>query len=162
MGALEIYLKIFMQKLWNILWPLFENKKMSKKIVIDQQGDEIEKLLSPQAGVEQEEQKTYGITRVPDGYSLKHQGMDMCDGEPMESGGPYSVLDEFDDKQPVKYIGDDPFLLMLDRAGRKCDATDECKFISFWMDGSYSMYNCLLYTSPSPRDRQKSRMPSSA
>ena len=23
-------------------------------------------------------------------------------------------------------------------------------------------YNCLLYTSPSPRDRQKSRMPSSA
>ena len=25
-----------------------------------------------------------------------------------------------------------------------------------------SVYNCLLYTSPSPRDRQKSRMPSSA
>ena len=24
------------------------------------------------------------------------------------------------------------------------------------------MYGCLLYTSPSPRDRQKSRMPSSA
>ena len=24
------------------------------------------------------------------------------------------------------------------------------------------MYACLLYTSPSPRDRQKSRMPSSA
>ena len=30
--------------------------------------------------------------------------------------------------------------------------------IKFW-----SLYNnCLLYTSPSPRDRQKSRMPSSA
>ena len=31
--------------------------------------------------------------------------------------------------------------------------------------GSYDMtahYTCLLYTSPSPRDRQKSRMPSSA
>ena len=26
----------------------------------------------------------------------------------------------------------------------------------------YSNKNCLLYTSPSPRDRQKSRMPSSA
>ena len=26
----------------------------------------------------------------------------------------------------------------------------------------YSVYTCLLYTSPSPRDRQKSRMPSSA
>ena len=28
--------------------------------------------------------------------------------------------------------------------------------------GSLSAWNCLLYTSPSPRDRQKSRMPSSA
>ena len=26
----------------------------------------------------------------------------------------------------------------------------------------YRMYNCLLYTSPSPRDRTRSRMPSSA
>ena len=26
----------------------------------------------------------------------------------------------------------------------------------------YVTYSCLLYTSPSPRDRQKSRMPSSA
>ena len=28
--------------------------------------------------------------------------------------------------------------------------------------GPSSVYACLLYTSPSPRDRQKSRMPSSA
>ena len=28
-----------------------------------------------------------------------------------------------------------------------------------WM---HTSYRCLLYTSPSPRDRQKSRMPSSA
>ena len=28
--------------------------------------------------------------------------------------------------------------------------------------GSGELYFCLLYTSPSPRDRQKSRMPSSA
>ena len=28
--------------------------------------------------------------------------------------------------------------------------------------GSIKDYDCLLYTSPSPRDRQKSRMPSSA
>ena len=27
---------------------------------------------------------------------------------------------------------------------------------------SQELYGCLLYTSPSPRDRQKSRMPSSA
>ena len=29
-------------------------------------------------------------------------------------------------------------------------------------DNWYKIYDCLLYTSPSPRDRQKSRMPSSA
>ena len=29
-------------------------------------------------------------------------------------------------------------------------------------DGSILVLDCLLYTSPSPRDRQKSRMPSSA
>ena len=30
------------------------------------------------------------------------------------------------------------------------------------VDGEVYLYTCLLYTSPSPRDRQKSRMPSSA
>ena len=30
------------------------------------------------------------------------------------------------------------------------------------LQGHYQYYGCLLYTSPSPRDRQKSRMPSSA
>ena len=29
-------------------------------------------------------------------------------------------------------------------------------------DFNHRLYTCLLYTSPSPRDRQKSRMPSSA
>ena len=30
------------------------------------------------------------------------------------------------------------------------------------LDNGTSVNSCLLYTSPSPRDRQKSRMPSSA
>ena len=30
------------------------------------------------------------------------------------------------------------------------------------VNASLNKYRCLLYTSPSPRDRQKSRMPSSA
>ena len=38
--------------------------------------------------------------------------------------------------------------------------------VKIWADGSNVLLNvsisCLLYTSPSPRDRQKSRMPSSA
>ena len=44
---------------------------------------------------------------------------------------------------------------------------DEENKIKFWvgipsMPGAADLVNCLLYTSPSPRDRQKSRMPSSA
>ena len=31
-----------------------------------------------------------------------------------------------------------------------------------WGDGNIETYTCLLYTSPSPRDRTRSRMPSSA
>ena len=38
---------------------------------------------------------------------------------------------------------------------RKHDSKNECRKFKF-------NESCLLYTSPSPRDRQKSRMPSSA
>ena len=43
-------------------------------------------------------------------------------------------------------------------------STVETKDTVVWDDGNeYPLYNiCLLYTSPSPRDRQKYRMPSSA
>ena len=36
------------------------------------------------------------------------------------------------------------------------------KGFTFFADESVTLNDCLLYTSPSPRDRQKSRMPSSA
>ena len=35
-------------------------------------------------------------------------------------------------------------------------------FQHFGHTEQFKIYDCLLYTSPSPRDRQKSRMPSSA
>ena len=34
--------------------------------------------------------------------------------------------------------------------------------LDVYCDIFYQMYSCLLYTSPSPRDRTRSRMPSSA
>ena len=45
--------------------------------------------------------------------------------------------------------------------GRKAAATPDFKY-SEAMKKSGIVWTCLLYTSPSPRDRQKSRMPSSA
>ena len=38
----------------------------------------------------------------------------------------------------------------------------EIKTCSTFEDTFKQAYNCLLYTSPSPRDRTRSRMPSSA
>ena len=43
----------------------------------------------------------------------------------------------------------------------KADASDTSKMPSFGL-ALKNIDTCLLYTSPSPRDRQKSRMPSSA
>ena len=37
-----------------------------------------------------------------------------------------------------------------------------CELINFAPLSESQFYNCLLYTSPSPRDRTRSRMPSSA
>ena len=45
----------------------------------------------------------------------------------------------------------------IDPPDRKCD-----KFSSIIPDDSFQPYDCLLYTSPSPRDATLSRMPSSA
>ena len=56
-------------------------------------------------------------------------------------------------------------LYMLDKAGFPLSNT---QISNFFLEKEYTDYFrvqeviCLLYTSPSPRDRQKSRMPSSA
>ena len=43
----------------------------------------------------------------------------------------------------------------------KIFTAEEVKALGLFADSEHTM-PCLLYTSPSPRDRQKSRMPSSA
>ena len=53
------------------------------------------------------------------------------------------------------------------KADFKVERSDIIKLITdMWKNdhklSDADIYNCLLYTSPSPRDRQKSRMPSSA
>ena len=53
----------------------------------------------------------------------------------------------------------------LDRVDHLVPVARELAFNlrDFGSQGAYGhFFNCLLYTSPSPRDRQKSRMPSSA
>ena len=82
-------------------------------------------------------------------------------------------------KPPIRQYGSiatdpglDPFLMDADLDGRTFDAfmrdvaTYSAIYGHVWIsvDKPQTVVNtrCLLYTSPSPRDRQKSRMPSSA
>ena len=73
---------------------------------------------------------------------------------PTAQGGTVTIQPDgmFTYTPPVGYVGVDTFdYSVIDPDGDTDDAT-----VTFTVTG------CLLYTSPSPRDRQKSRMPSSA
>ena len=51
----------------------------------------------------------------------------------------------------------------LDSTGRISITGEAAELVSSPLSSLYTPFSiCLLYTSPSPRDRQKSRMPSSA
>ena len=57
------------------------------------------------------------------------------------------------------------FVIAMDEKGKQIDTMQFSKWFKKWMDEGIQpvfVIGCLLYTSPSPRDRQKSRMPSSA
>ena len=64
----------------------------------------------------------------------------------------YNLQDHFSDEQLSSFQTED-FLEFITSEGYRLDKVN-------WM--SHLSKHCLLYTSPSPRDRQKSRMPSSA
>ena len=75
-----------------------------------------------------------------------------------------SLKNSFTIKRTIVFLKRRAFLgLRIDRLNRLTPLKEECddrpRFLSFQINKSKS---CLLYTSPSPRDRQKSRMPSSA
>ena len=71
----------------------------------------------------------------------------------------------------IKTVGENrlcKFTIACDRPKRKGEENPETDFFpcTAWNRNADVIVdwfgNCLLYTSPSPRDRQKSRMPSSA
>ena len=59
-----------------------------------------------------------------------------------------------------KIVVDEPSVVALDRRTDKMIAVGEKAKLMH--EKTHENIRCLLYTSPSPRDRQKSRMPSSA
>ena len=93
------------------------------------------------------------VTRFPpepNGYLHIGHAKAICIdfGLAEEFGGTYHL--RFDDTNPSKEESE-----YIDAIKR------DIRWLGFdW--GEHEYYACLLYTSPSPRDRQKSRMPSSA
>ena len=92
-------------------------------------------------------------------------------------GDKESLINEIDDPATIDFVkinfgpwerlnGNEPFLENYGPkpAGANFYPADLAKeeFETFADPDKASLYTCLLYTSPSPRDRQKSRMPSSA
>lgn len=128
MEIILVYLKIFLEKLRALLGSPSRQKMLPAP--------------SPApAAASPAPAPNYALTSVPDGYSLKLQGTDMCAGEPMHIGHAYEILDDLDEEKVSSQWGDPQSMLMLDRAKKRCDAAEGCKFITIWKDGGYSMYD---------------------
>ena len=82
------------------------------------------------------------------GRVLKNLGSyPRSQGANYDSYGAYYDSYGYPYQRPGRYVDNDPF----------------SSFQNFFINNQgFDFTNCLLYTSPSPRDRQKSRMPSSA
>ena len=112
----------------------------------------------------------YNRYKSMNGYDLRYQQGFDCQGLWVE----VEVEKElgFKSKKDIEDFGIEKFVKMCKDRVKKYSAiqTEQSKRLGYWMDWDNSYftmsdennYTCLLYTSPSPRDRQKSRMPSSA
>ena len=97
----------------------------------------------------------YTKRRIQNARELSRVGIDG--NEILKNDGTWQVL--------IEGQGDDPegfWERMVSRA-KDGDLTHQQSQLGWQMImGTMDLEDCLLYTSPSPRDRQKSRMPSSA
>ena len=82
----------------------------------------------------------------------------------IESGATTGKAGLLEDEPRFDYSGDCPSLLLEPSRTNSLGQTEyfDGYYAKFASGISYDTNTCLLYTSPSPRDRQKSRMPSSA
>ena len=74
----------------------------------------------------------------------------------------YIVLMVFLIDQHLRVMGGGTGVLADMASDYGLDISTRTKVITLLATGIFVANTCLLYTSPSPRDRQKSRMPSSA
>ena len=73
-----------------------------------------------------------------------------------------TCLGSFDDLNDAIDEAHDAHQNLIEEFGEEIIKMDESKLIKSLQKDYVNFYSCLLYTSPSPRDRTRSRMPSSA
>ena len=85
-------------------------------------------------------------------------GIGLCLANGLRSAGyhVFATVRKKEDMTKLKKLGFDAFLLDLSSSDSIKNAISEI------YQKTDSIYACLLYTSPSPRDKRQSRMPSSA
>ena len=107
-------------------------------------------------GKEHEIEVSNGLTVMEGAIQNGIPGIDAdCGGSMACATCHVYVKEDWFSKLPEKEMGEDD---MLDQAFEpKSNSRLSCQ-----LTVSDELNGCLLYTSPSPRDRQKSRMPSSA
>ena len=93
---------------------------------------------------------------VADDEPLARFSMERC----LAAAG-YDVVVAEDGQQAMDLMSDDIAIAMLDLQMPQASGLECLRFAKERFPDMQVMI-CLLYTSPSPRDRQKSRMPSSA
>ena len=122
-----------------------EEKKIEPMVDIDTSG--------PGADVELEEQKPEGEVETKEESSPA----------PQEAEEPREEKAEGSDAQPEAKQEEKPEEKKEELETYSKDVQRRiAKLTKKWREAERQKDDCLLYTSPSPRDRQKSRMPSSA
>ena len=132
------------------------------------------KLERSYKGLWQDYTKEYCIGDIVDAPSVTHlmkqpyripEENDRFDivvsGQTLEHiANPFKIFDEL--LRVLKTSG--IIVIIVPSAGPRHDKKDYFRFMDDAFEGivEHSKYDCLLYTSPSPRDVEESRMPSSA
>ena len=111
-----------------------------------QAGEPLRGLLVDQAPAHKE------LDTLPSDYATAIlEGTEWADSE-----------EDVDELTGYHSVRQGPAPIVLHSTSKAEEAAVLAAHIKEWTQGEEDVSICLLYTSPSPRDRQKSRMPSSA
>ena len=130
----------------------------------------VEKAIDKFSDIKRVDQNGYDFTYLDEKIELK-MGKNLFykrkDPNATKKFKVKSFLSETKTVEDFKEVSTFDWLLVIDLTARRVVVVEDEHARSLYQEGADGAMielskDCLLYTSPSPRDRQKSRMPSSA